>query len=149
MTVAGGANVVDPCRRKVQPHGLAEDLLTGQKVLQGTSDAPQSLSLSAVAQQRANLAQSTSGKGFGPQSPRDLRTLEGDNPLDFGEAPDYEEMNLCNIHFHKNAEHKATDYNVWAGAGDDKGIGGGYKCSAELSEAMMPVQGSGFTTYGE
>ena len=74
-------------------------------------------------------------EGFGPQTPRDIDSAHGENPRVFNLGPNAAQMNLCNIHFHKNAEHKATDYNVWAGAGDDKGIGGGYKCSGELSEA--------------
>ncbi len=47
-------------------------------------------------------------------------------------------MNLCNIHFHTNAEHKAKDFSVYAGEGDH-GHGGGYQCnnSQSLSAAEL------------
>lgn len=35
---------------------------------------------SVIAAQRAALAAATEGKGFGPQSPRDIDTLAGSNP---------------------------------------------------------------------
>ena len=38
-------------------------------------------------------------------------------------------MQLCNIHFHKNAEHKAKGYPHLVGEGDQRG----YACSAEKS----------------
>jgi Delta carbonic anhydrase len=37
-------------------------------------------------------------------------------------------MNLCNINFHVNAEHKAKVYSIYAGEGEH-GYGGGYKCN--------------------
>ncbi len=47
-------------------------------------------------------------------------------------------MNLCNIHFHVNAEHKAKDYSIYAGEGDH-GHGGGYQCndSKSLTKAEL------------
>lgn len=77
--------------------------------------------------------------GFGPQTPRDIDSLHGENNRAFSLAPDYEEMNLCNIHFHQNAEHKAKDFSIFAGEGDKKGIGGGYMCtiSQGLSDAEL------------
>jgi len=76
--------------------------------------------------------------GFGPQTPRDIDSIKGENGRQFSLSPDYKQMNLCNIHFHENAEHKAKDYSVSAGEGHD-GYGGGYKCnmSAKLSKAEM------------
>jgi hypothetical protein len=76
--------------------------------------------------------------GFGPQTPRDIDSKKGENNRAFSMAPDYKQMNLCNIHFHENAEHKAKDYSISAGDGHD-GYGGGYKCnmSAKLSKAEM------------
>lgn len=62
----------------------------------------------AIAEQRANLSENTQGKGFGPQAPRDLDSLKGTNARLFSDAPDSTAMNLCNIHFHKNAEHKGV-----------------------------------------
>lgn len=62
-----------------------------------------SVSDDIIAQQRHHLAQSTRGKGFGPQSPRDIDSVSGNNNISFSTAPPYSQMNLCNIHFHKNA----------------------------------------------
>lgn len=59
-----------------------------------------------VAAQNALLERNTVGKGYGPQSPRDLNSKKGSNKRTFSAAPAYQQMNLCNIHFHKNAEHK-------------------------------------------
>lgn len=93
-----------------------------------------------IAEQRANLAKNTAGAGFGPQSPRDLRTKDGNNPNDFSEAPDYEELNLCNIHFHNPAEHAGGEFTKYAGNGDGKGDGTGFEYSGELSKAeLAPV----------
>lgn len=77
-------------------------------------------------------------EGFGPQTPRDIDSLNGENKRSFALAPDYQEMNLCNIHFHQNAEHKAKDFSIYAGEGKD-GIGGGYQCadSKSLSKAEL------------
>jgi hypothetical protein len=76
--------------------------------------------------------------GFGPQTPRDIDNLAGDNKRIFSVAPDHTEMNLCNIHFHQNAEHKAKDFGIYAGEGTN-GVGGGYQCaiSKELTAAEL------------
>ncbi|MFZ5503740.1 MAG: delta-class carbonic anhydrase [Pseudomonadota bacterium] len=76
--------------------------------------------------------------GFGPQTPRDIDSAEGDNTRAFSLSPDYRQMNLCNIHFHENAEHKAKDFSVFAGEGHD-GYGSGYKAniSSSLSKAEL------------
>lgn len=66
--------------------------------------------------------------GFGPQTPRDIDSLHGENARVFPLAPDREELNLCNIHFHANAEHKARDFALYAGSGKD-GYGSGYRCA--------------------
>lgn len=73
--------------------------------------------------------------GFGPQTPRDIDALGGENKVIFSMAPPSEQMNLCNIHFHKNAEHKAADFSLFAGNKPD----GGYMCgiSKELSKAEL------------
>lgn len=77
-------------------------------------------------------------EGFGPQTPRDIDNLEGENKRSFALAPDYQEMNLCNIHFHQNAEHKAKDFSIFAGEGEN-GVGGGYQCadSKSLSKSEL------------
>ncbi len=90
-----------------------------------------------IAEQRAMLAKSTEGKGFGPQAPRDIDSKDGDNTLDFGAAPAFSEMNLCNIHFHKNAEHKGGEFTTYAGNGDGHGYQSGYKYSGELSKTEL------------
>ena len=86
-----------------------------------------------VKTQRDNLAKNTNELGFGPQSPRDIDSKEGVNKRIFSSAPSYTEMNLCNIHFHKNAEHKGGEFTQYAGDGDGKGYGTGYKYSGNLT----------------
>lgn len=94
-----------------------------------------------IADQRALLATNTDNKGFGPQSPRDIDTIEGSNTLDFTDAPAYSQMNLCNIHFHENAEHKGGEFTKYAGNGDGKGYNSGYEYTGTLSEAeLVPVE---------
>lgn len=77
--------------------------------------------------------------GFGPQTPRDIDSLAGDNKRVFAMAPPSTAMNLCNIHFHKNAEHKAAAFAIYAGDGDGHGYESGYQCgiSKELSAAEL------------
>ena len=94
-----------------------------------------------IAEQRKMLAENTKGKGFGPQSPRDIDSPAGSNPVRFGAAPPYTRMNLCNIHFHKNAEHKGGEFTRYAGNGNGKGYHTGFRYSGELSESeLMPTQ---------
>lgn len=90
-----------------------------------------------VAEQRHMLAKSTDGAGFGPQSPRDIDNLAGNNSRVFGAAPAHTEMNLCNIHFHENAEHKGGEFTTYAGNGDGHGFGTGFKYNGELTEAEL------------
>ena len=86
-----------------------------------------------IANQRAMLEKNTAGKGFGPQAPRDIDMLEGTNKRAFSAAPAYTAMNLCNIHFHKNAEHKGGEFTKYAGNGDGHGFQTGYAYSGKLS----------------
>ena len=91
-------------------------------------------------EQREALARNTEGKGFGPQTPRDIDSVAGDNKRIFGRAPASAEMNLCNIHFHESAEHKGKDFSLYAGNGNGEGYGSGYKYSGTLSQAeLAPV----------
>ena len=79
-------------------------------------------------------------QGYGPQTPRDIDSLIGTNKVQFSLAGDSADMNLCNIHFHNNAEHKAKDFSILAGEGDARG----YQCkmSKELSKAeLKPTSG--------
>lgn len=77
-------------------------------------------------------------QGYGPQTPRDIDNKTGTNKRIFALAPDHKQMNLCNIHFHKNAEHKAKDFSIFAGL-DKEGKNGGYQCnmSTALSKAEL------------
>lgn len=79
----------------------------------------------------------------GPQTPRDIAGAYGLNPIKFGLAPEPETLNLCNIHTHTNAEHKAPGFSVYAGDGPS----GGYQCNetADLTEADLvdPENGKG------
>lgn len=90
-----------------------------------------------ISKERALLEKNTNKKGFGPQSPRDIDSLEGSNKINFATAPKYSEMNLCNIHFHKNAEHKGGEFSQFAGSGDGHGYNSGYKYTGKLSEAEL------------
>ncbi len=70
--------------------------------------------------------------GDGPQSPRDIDNKTGENQRIFSMAPAPDVMNLCNIHFHVNAEHKAAAYPNLA-----EGDPGGYQCAIDLTEAEL------------
>jgi opacity protein-like surface antigen len=85
-----------------------------------------------VSAQNAALEKNTDGQGFGPQSPRDLGLRKGSNTRTFVAAPAYQQMNLCNIHFHKNAEHKGGQFTSPAEDGHGHGGYNGYKYSGKL-----------------
>jgi len=76
--------------------------------------------------------------GYGPQAPRDIDNVFGTNKRIFTSAPSYKDMNLCNIHFHNNAEHKAKAFSIYAGEAEH-GHGGGFQCgiSQSLSKAEL------------
>ncbi len=59
--------------------------------------------------------------GAGPQAPRDIDSMAGTNQVIFEMAPDISDMNMCNIHFHRNAEHKAAAYSTFVKDGDYSG----------------------------
>ena len=103
--------------------------LNAQDAYQGT------VSDEYIATQRANLELNTAGKGFGPQAPRDLETLKGENKVAFNTAPAFTKMNLCNIHFHKNAEHRGGEFTSFAGNGNGEGYYTGFKYNGQLSKA--------------
>ncbi|WP_324170421.1 delta-class carbonic anhydrase [Sulfurimonas sp.] len=94
---------------------------------------------SVIASQRTSLAKNTKNVGFGPQSPRDIDALTGKNERAFNSAPTYKKMNLCNIHFHKNAEHKGGEFTLYAGNGDGHGYQSGYKYSSKLSKSELKL----------
>lgn len=92
---------------------------------------------SVIAEQRAQLAANTAGKGFGPQSPRDLDQEDGNNLRLFSEAPSHTQMNLCNIHFHAAAEHKGGEFTTYAGNGDGEGYDTGYVYNGTLAQELL------------
>lgn len=96
---------------------------------------------SVIAQQQAALAKNTEGKGYGPQSPRDIESLSGENTIAFNAAPASTHMNLCNIHFHKNAEHKGGEFTRYVGNGDGKGNQSGYAYTGALNAAEKRASG--------
>jgi hypothetical protein len=104
-------------------------------------DAHGSVSDKVISEQRAKLAANTKGKGFGPQSPRDIDAVAGSNPRLFNTAPPSTEMNLCNIHFHKNAEHKGGEFTKYAGNGDGHGFLSGYKYTGTLNTSELKSVG--------
>ncbi|WP_299084373.1 delta-class carbonic anhydrase [uncultured Paraglaciecola sp.] len=87
-----------------------------------------------ISTQRSALKVNTNGKGFGPQSPRDIDLSTGKNKVLFEMAPAVEDMNLCNIHFHQNAEHKGGEFTEYAGNGDGHGYHSGYKYTGKLTK---------------
>lgn len=74
---------------------------------------------------------------FGPQSPRDIDSAAGRNPTRVTFAPRSSEMNLCNIHFHRNAEHAGGEFSLPA-----EGAGAGYRYAGTLAagELRAPVR---------
>lgn len=94
-----------------------------------------------ISEQRTQLAENTKDKGFGPQSPRDIDALAGSNARTFAAAPSSTEMNLCNIHFHKNAEHKGGEFTKYAGNGDGHGYLSGYEYSGKLNASELKSVG--------
>ncbi len=101
------------------------------------SDSGKEATDADVQAQRDSLAKVTNGAGFGPQSPRDIDSVDGSNTRTFEAAPSHTEMNLCNIHFHEGAEHKGGEFTTFAGNGDGAGHGTGFNYSGELSAAEM------------
>ena len=91
------------------------------------------LKTTSISEQRIQLATNTKNKGFGPQSPRDIDSKSGRNSIVFEEAPNYQEMSLCNIHFHKNAEHKGGEFTTYAGDGNLMGKNTGFKYNGTLT----------------
>lgn len=90
-----------------------------------------------IAEQREALKSNTENKGFGPQAPRDINQVSGRNTRLFNPAPASTKMNLCNIHFHKNAEHKGGEFTRYAGNGDGSGHQTGYQYSGNLTTAEL------------
>ena len=96
---------------------------------------PNEVSNAVIAEQRDALAKSIIGKDVGAQAPRDIDRKEGNNTKSTTTAPASTEMYLCDIHFHKSAEHKGGEFTKYAGNGNGEGYETGYKYSGTLTPA--------------
>ncbi len=115
---------------------LASVFIVNSAVASGATEHESgAVSDDVIKTQNAALATATEGKGFGPQSPRDITAKAGKNARSSAPAPAYQAMNLCNIHFHANAEHKGGEFKKFAGNGDGLGFHTGFVYSGKLSEA--------------
>lgn len=123
--------------RKYVPVLLIASLLSGSVFARDNVTVDGDFSDQVVAAQRLALEENTRGKGFGPQSPRDINSAAGKNPVVFSSAPASSGMNLCNIHFHAGAEHRGGEFTRYAGHGDGKGSGSGYQYTGKLSAAEL------------
>lgn len=100
-------------------------------------DPHAAVSDAVIAEQRQMLEKNTRSAGFGPQSPRDIDAVKGSNSRTFSPAPASTNMNLCNIHFHKNAEHQGGEFTTYAGNGDGHGYHSGFEYSGELDASEL------------
>lgn len=106
-------------------------------VASASANSNEAVSNSVIAAQREALRKNTEGKGYGPQAPRDIDNLAGKNDRIFSKAPHFSNMKLCNIHFHKYAEHKGGEFTRYAGNGDGKGYNTGYLYSGKLTDKEL------------
>jgi len=79
--------------------------------------------------------------GAGPQSPRDIDLTAGSNSVLFENAPAIENMDLCNIHFHRNAEHKSAAYSTFVEDGSNSGWACQEPAAGRLSEKHAEYNG--------
>ena len=86
------------------------------------------------------LAETLSEDGYcvnmGPQTPRDIASVMGTNADAFPMAMQADDLNLCNIHTHTNAEHRGPGFNI---ATEGLGDYGGFQCNGtpDLTEAEL------------
>lgn len=125
---------------KIQYITLASCLILAScapEVTTESSDTPSNAS-SAVKVETTELC-----TDMGPQTPRDISSISGENLMDFTMAPASTQMNLCNIHTHTNAEHKGPGFSVFVNDSDS----GGYACNdaKDLTQAELsdPYEGKG------
>jgi len=86
----------------------------------------------------------------GPQAPRDITNTAGSNPVSFDVAPPATDMHLCDIHFHRFAEHRASGYTELAGEGDHKGyVCNGVKPATSHGEGHGTGKGCGGIAAGD
>lgn len=111
---------------------------TASKETTETKPATETVTTDVAATVESNLC-----LDFGPQTPRDISSTVGTNSVAFTLAPSFEELNLCNIHTHTNAEHKGPGFSVFVNDSDN----GGYACNDAVNltaeELMDPSNGSG------
>ncbi len=91
---------------------------------------------------RDGAGEQTVCTGYGPQTPRDIDSSAGSNASRFSPAPDYHAMNLCNIHFHNSAEHKAKAFSISSPV-DAEGHGGGFQCGISKSLTAAELKPTG------
>ncbi|MCA0995733.1 delta-class carbonic anhydrase [Alloyangia pacifica] len=108
-------------------HGAAQN--GSQTAAHGVTQSTASGHAATIPEESGALCQ-----GFGPQTPRDIGNRHGLNPAGFTLAPPPEEMNLCNIHTHTNAEHLGPGFSIYAGPGEH----GGFKCAG--SQGLSDVE---------
>lgn len=130
---------------------FAASVLDSTAVLAANTNSHDHVDDHVIQEQRENLAKTTKDAGFGPQSPRDLSQHAGENTRAFSTAPAYTAMNLCDIHFHENAEHKGGEFTTYAGNGNGKGFGTGFKYDGTLTDAELTPVGHpvGDSEYGD
>lgn len=126
-------------------------LLFVSTVSYATEASHEAVTDQVIEEQNAALAAATKGAGFGPQSPRDISRSSGQNKRAFASSPERQAMNLCNIHFHENAEHRGGEFTTYAGNGDGHGYGTGYKYNGMLTKAeLTPVNATvGKSEHGD
>lgn len=71
------------------------------------------------------------------QSPRDIDSKNGENNVSTTHVDSHSSMYLCDIHFHKSAEHKGGEFTTYAGNGNGEGFGTGYKYDGNLTQAEL------------
>lgn len=79
--------------------------------------------------------------GAGPQAPRDIDSKAGSNSVIFQEAPAFENLDLCNVHFHRNAEHKAAAYSTYVKDGSNSGWACQEPAAGRLEEKHAEYEG--------
>jgi hypothetical protein len=77
----------------------------------------------------------------GPQAPRDIDSLAGSNSVIFQAAPAIADMDMCNIHFHRNAEHKAAAYSTFVNDGSNSGWACQEPAAGRLEEEHVEYNG--------
>ncbi|MDJ0920949.1 MAG: delta-class carbonic anhydrase [Henriciella sp.] len=126
--------------------GCAVDpVATDAAVEDTTSDVVEAADVEETVEEAAEMVEEAASEALclasGPQTPRDISSPLGLNPVTFPMAPAASEMNLCNIHTHTNAEHKGPGFSVFVDGSDY----GGYACNetADLTEAeLAPAPGA-------